>query len=227
MKTDQVILALQSIKRENIEKITNNKIEIEKLEKFLTDIESKISLHEKIMARLERIKSIKSSKSKTRKMVLKPIEAIIIAILVVLMVYLASSSLICICLAFLCCLVSFDIIRTYFIEIYPVSYDGGKGLIRNYLEFYKELMQNDNVINITLEEIKKELDCYNKEYNEKKRTKDLLSAELSKMQDENDYIEGNEIGLNILTSKYQIQEISDNLDVVEFVGKKLERRNVS
>lgn len=224
MKIDRIILSLQSIKKENEENITKNKIEIDKLEKTLKQLEDEISNLDSIQNKYVKIKSIKGSMLKIIKILLIPFQVPVIIGLLVLMVYLSESFYVCLVLASICSTLTINIIYTYFMDVLPIS-DGYNGIFRNYLFFFRQLVKKKTLIDDKINELLEIKESYNKQVNETERKRDALLSECSEMSEENYYIEGNEMGINILANKYQMEEISDNLEIVDFVGKRLERKN--
>lgn len=224
MKIDRIILSLQSIKKENEENITKNKIEIDKLEKTLKQLEDEISNLDSIQNKYVKIKSIKGSMLKIIKILLIPFQVPVIIGLLVLMVYLSESFYVCLVLASICSTLTINIIYTYFMDVLPIS-DGYNGLFKSYLELFREMIQKKSLIDDRINKLIEEKENYNNQVNETERKRDALLSEVTEMSEENYFIEGNEMGLNILANKYQMEEVSDNLEVVDFIGKKLERKS--
>ncbi len=224
MKIDRIILSLQSIKKENEENITKNKTEIDKLEKTLQQLEDELSKLDSSQNKYVKIKSIKGSMLKIIKILLIPLQIPVILGLLVLMVYLSESFYVCLVLASICSTLTLNIIYTYFMDILPIS-DGYNGLFKNYLEFFREMIQKKSLIEDRINKLIEEKENFIKQVNETERKRDALLSEVTEMSEENYFIEGNEMGLNILANKYQMEEVSDNLEIVDFIGKKLERKS--
>lgn len=224
MKIDRIILSLQSIKKENEENITKNKTEIDKLEKTLQQLEDELSKLDSSQNKYVKIKSIKGSMLKIIKILLIPLQIPVILGLLVLMVYLSESFYVCLVLASICSTLTLNIIYTYFMDILPIS-DGYNGLFKNYLEFFREMIQKKSLIEDRINKLIEEKENFIKQVNETERKRDALLSEVTEMSEENYFIEGNEMGLNILANKYQMEEVSDNLEIVDFIGKKLERQS--
>lgn len=223
MKIDHIMLVLQSIKNENTENISKNNVEIAKLEKSINKLENEIRKLDRYENKYNRIENIKRSMLKTIKILLILGEIPVIIVLILLMVCLAESINLCLVLASICSLFSFDIIYTYFKEVSPVE-DEDKTPFKKWKNFFKVLLQNKETIKNMLIETKENKRVFTEELEQKERKRDSLLSVNSQMNEENYYIDGNEIGLNILVNKYQINDISDNIEVVDFVNKKLERR---
>lgn len=223
MKTDLIILSLKSIQDENNNRIINNKNEIKKLEECLKKLESDILALNTIENRCNIIKGIKKSIIKLTKAILIPLQIPAIVFLIIAIICLAENLSICFILALLCSGLALDVIYTFLADILPFSSDDN-GIIRSYISFFKELFTNKKMIEKKLEETRNKKEDYAKEIEEIERRKNALLSECSQINDENDYISGNEIGLNILAKKYQLEDINDNLEIVNFVNKRLERK---
>lgn len=223
MKIDQIILSLQSIKKENDENISDNNLKINELEKQIRKLESKLNELQRKESKYNKLGIIRGSMLKTIKILLIPLELAIIASLLMLMVFLAENFYLNLTLSSLCCLFTFDIIYTYYKDIYPAS-DQNAGIIKSVFEIFRELLHKKEYIQDKTKEINKEKDSTNNELKEVENKRNSLLIKNSTMKEENEYLEGNEVGLHILEGKYQMEDISDNLEIVKYVGKRLERR---
>lgn len=139
MKITHIVLALESIKKENDEVIENNKIKIVELEKELKELEQSLTVLNSKEKKLSKIIKIKTSILMKIRFFLLAFELPTILGLLILMIVLSEMFGLCLVLATASCALSFDIVLTYFKDIL-IDSESKSNFLRDYLNFYKELL---------------------------------------------------------------------------------------
>lgn len=225
MKITHIMLALESIKKENDEVIVNNKIKIEELEKELKELEQSLTVLNSKEKKLSKILKIKTSILMKIRFFLLACELPTILGLLILMIVFSEMFELCLVLATISCAISFDIVITYFKNIL-MDFESKSNFFKDFLKFYKELLTPEKILTEQLLNIQEEIK--NKEENlekvlEEKISRSAISAELI---EENNYIHGSEIGINKLHA-YHIEDVNDKLEIVQFINNRIKELKLS
>ena len=156
MKITHIVLALESIKKENDEVIENNKIKIVELEKELKELEQSLTVLNSKEKKLSKIIKIKTSILMKIRFFLLAFELPTILGLLILMIVLSEMFGLCLVLATASCALSFDIVLTYFKDIL-IDSESKSNFLRDYLNFYKELLTPEKSLREQLLNIQEEI----------------------------------------------------------------------
>lgn len=225
MKITHIVLALESIKKENDEVIENNKIKIVELEKELKELEQSLTVLNSKEKKLSKIIKIKTSILMKIRFFLLAFELPTILGLLILMIVLSEMFGLCLVLATASCALSFDIVLTYFKDIL-IDSESKSNFLRDYLNFYKELLTPEKSLKEQLLNIQEDIKTKEESLEKAREEKISRAAVSDELIEENNYIHGSEIGINKLHD-YHIEDVSDKLEIVQFINDRIKKLKLS